>query len=192
MPCRSSRHTRRSRCIRAALVQSVLAVSCSIALPVFAAPPIKVTSKAATDGPIRYTVKVASKQFGNAQETRTLRSGDTDDFTWRTTPPGGAVATPQGCPDYASLPLDANGAMVRQTQVRLAPIVAGDGTATVQVSFRAQTPHGTQSVSNNGSALTCPAVIAHSEVTRLTMSTNGTAKTLTLSDGTQITISAQR
>ena len=104
MPCRSSRHTRRRR---AALVQFVIAVSCAVALPAFAATPSTVTSKAATDGPIRYTVRVASKQFGNAQETRTLRSGDTDDFTWRTTPPGGAVATPQGCPDYATLPLDA-------------------------------------------------------------------------------------
>ena len=166
MPCRSSRHTRRRR---AALVQFVIAVSCAVALPAFAATPITVTSKAATDGPIRYTVRVASKQFGNAQETRTLRSGDTDDFTWRTTPPGGAVATPQGCPDYATLPLDANGAMVRQTQLRLAPIVA-----------------------SNGAQLTCPAVVAHSEVAHLTMPTNGTAKTLTLSDGTQITISAQR
>ncbi|QGZ62906.1 hypothetical protein FAZ98_07235 [Paraburkholderia acidisoli] len=173
----------------------MLVASCALALSAsaaFASTPIKVTSQAATDGPIRYTVKVASKSFGNAQETRTLRSGDTDDFTWRTTPPGGAVATPQGCPDYASLPLDANGAMVRQTQVRLAPIVAGDGTATVQVSFRAQTPHGTQSVSNNGAALTCPAVISHSEVAHLKMPTNGSAKTLTLGDGTQITISAQR
>ncbi|MCP3721614.1 DUF6013 family protein [Paraburkholderia sp. CNPSo 3272] len=189
MPCRSSRHTRRRH---AALVQFVLAASCAIALPALAATPITVTSKAATDGPIRYTVRVASKAFGDAQETRTLRSGDTDDFTWRTTPPGGAVATPQGCPDYASLPLDANGAMVRQTQVRLAPIVASNGTATVQVSFRAQAPHGTQSVSSNGAALTCPAVVAHSEVAHLTMPTNGTAKTLKLSDGTQITISAQR
>lgn len=189
MPCRSSRHTRRRP---AALVQFVLAASCALALPAFAATPITVTSKAATDGPIRYTVRVASKAFGDAQETRTLRSGDTDDFTWRTTPPGGAVATPQGCPDYASLPLDANGAMVRQTQVRLAPIVASNGTATVQVSFRAQAPHGTQSVSSNGATITCPAVVAHSEVAHLTMPTNGTAKTLKLSDGTQITISAQR
>ncbi|WP_233272580.1 DUF6013 family protein [Paraburkholderia acidisoli] len=192
MPCRSSRSTRRRR---AALAPCLLVASCALALSAsaaFASTPIKVTSQAATDGPIRYTVKVASKSFGNAQETRTLRSGDTDDFTWRTTPPGGAVATPQGCPDYASLPLDANGAMVRQTQVRLAPIVAGDGTATVQVSFRAQTPHGTQSVSNNGAALTCPAVISHSEVAHLKMPTNGSAKTLTLGDGTQITISAQR
>ncbi|SDE07630.1 DUF6013 family protein [Paraburkholderia lycopersici] len=188
MPCRSSRHTRR----RAAFIPFALAVSCALALPALGATPITVTSKAATDGPIRYTVRVASRQFGNAEETRTLRSGDTDDFTWRTTPPGGAVATPQGCPDYASLPLDANGAMVRQTQVRLAPIVASNGIATVQVSFRAQAPHGTQSVSSNGATLTCPAVVAHSEVAHLTMPTNGTSKTLTLSDGTQITISAQR
>jgi hypothetical protein len=53
----------------------------------FAATPITVTSKAATDGPIRYTVKVTSKQFGNSQETRTIRSGESDDFTWKTVPP---------------------------------------------------------------------------------------------------------
>ncbi len=48
----------------------------------------------ALDGPIRYTVRVTSKQFGNSQETRTIRSGQSDDFTWKTVPPGGAVPTP--------------------------------------------------------------------------------------------------
>ena len=63
---------------------------------------------------------------------------------------------------------------------------------TVQLRSAGDGPHGTQTVSSNGASLTCPAVVAHSEVAHLTMPTNGTAKTLKLSDGTQITISAQR
>lgn len=176
----------------AALRGAALACASAFALCAHAAPPITVTSKTATDGPIRYTVKVVSRQFGNAQQTRTLRSGETDDFTWRTTPPGGAVATPDGCPDVASLPLDANGAMVRQTQVRLAPIVASNGTANVQLSFRAQAPHGTHTVTSGGKSLTCPAVTQHTEVVRFSMPTSGAAKTVKLTDGTQITVSAVR
>jgi hypothetical protein len=183
---------RRTRRAPAALARIALAASCALALPTFAATPITVTSKGATDGPIRYTVRVASKDYGNATETRTLRSGDTDDFTWRTTPPGGAVPTPEGCPDYSSLPLDANGAMVRQTQLRLAPIVDTHGTANVQVSFRAQAPRGTRSVTSGGTALKCPDVASYSQIVHFSMPTNGTAKTITLSDGTQLTISAQR
>ena len=186
MPCSRTR----SRRTRAALAHVAVALSCActLALPAFASPPIKVTSQTATDGPIRYTVKVTSKLYGNAQETRTLRSGDTDDFTWRSTPPGGAVPAAQTCPDYSSLPLDANGAMVRQTQLRLAPIVAQNGTANVQVSFRAQAPRSGKAA---GGAQ-CPEVVAHSEVLHFSMPTNGTAKTLTLSDGTQLSVSAQR
>jgi hypothetical protein len=186
MPCSRTR----SRRTRAALAHVAVAVTCAcaFALPANASPPIKVTSQAATDGPIRYTVKVTSKLYGNAQETRTLRSGDTDDFTWRSTPPGGAVPAAQSCPDYSSLPLDANGAMVRQTQLRLAPIVAQNGTANVQVSFRAQAPRGGKAASG----AQCPEVVAHSEVLHFSMPTNGTAKTLTLSDGTQLSVSAQR
>ncbi|WP_321868172.1 DUF6013 family protein [Paraburkholderia tropica] len=184
MSCSSSSHSRRARAV---LVRAAVVLSCAIALPAFATTPIKVTSKAAPDGPIRYTVKVTSKLYGNSQETRTLRSGDTDDFTWRTQPPGGAAPVAQSCPDYGSLPLDANGAMVRQTQVRLAPIVAADGTANVQVSFRAQAPRG-----KPASGGSCPEVVAHSEVLHFSMPTNGTVKTVTLSDGTQLAISAQR
>src|SRR5690242_9627896 len=77
------------------------------ATPARAATPITVTSQAAPDGPIRYTVKVTSKQFGNSQETRTIRSGESDDFTWKTVPPGGPVAADADCPDLSSLPLDA-------------------------------------------------------------------------------------
>lgn len=157
-----------------------------------AAPPIKITSQAALDGPIRYTVKVTSKQFGNAQDTRTIRSGQSDDYTWKMTPPGGPVAAPEACPDYSSLALDANGAMIRQIQVRIAPVVADDGTASVQLSFQAQTPHGTKVVTKAGKSLKCPNAMTVSQVLRFTMPTNGSTKTLTLSDGTQIAVSARR
>lgn len=185
-------YCRRSSRARSALVRAALAAACALALPALASTPIKVTSKAATDGPIRYTVRVTSKQYGNATETRTLRSGDTDDFTWRTTPPGGPVPSPDGCPDNASRPLDANGAMMRETQLRLAPIVDEHGTANVQLSFRAEAPRGTRSVASGGNTLTCPDVVSYSQVVRFSMPTNGTAKTITLGDGTQLSISAQR
>lgn len=176
----------------AAFRGAALAFAAAFVLCAHAAPPITVTSRTATDGPIRYTVKVTSRQFGDAQQTRTLRSGETDDFTWRTTPPGGAVAMPDGCPRGASLPLDANGAMIRETQVRLAPIVAANGTANVQLSFSAHAPHGTHPVTSGGKSLTCPAVVQHTEVIRFSMPTTGAGKTVKLSDGTQITVSAVR
>jgi hypothetical protein len=157
-----------------------------------AATPITVTSQAALDGPIRYTVRVTSKQFGNSQETRTIRSGESDDFTWKTVPPGGPVAGTDACPNYASLPVDTNGAMIRQTQIRFAPVVAADGTATVQMSFQAQTPHGVKTVTSSGKTLKCPNDVAVSQIVRFTMPVNGTTKTLTLNDGTQVTVSAKR
>ncbi|AUT68434.1 MULTISPECIES: DUF6013 family protein [Paraburkholderia] len=160
--------------------------------PAHAATPITVTSQAATDGPIRYTVKVTSKQFGNSQETRTIRSGESDDFTWKTVPPGGPVAADADCPGLSSLPLDTNGAMIRQTQIRFAPVVAKDGTATVQMNFQAQTPKGTKAVSNNGKSLKCPNYASVNQVLRFTMPTNGSTKTLTLSDGSQVAVSAKR
>jgi hypothetical protein len=172
-------------CVLAALAVVLPAVG-------FAATPITVTSKAATDGPIRYTVKVTSKQFGNSQETRTIRSGESDDFTWKTVPPGGPVPAVSECPNYASLPIDANGAMIRQTQIRFAPVVAKDGTATVQLSFQAQTPHGTKDVTSDGKSIKCPDYTAVSQVLRFTMPTNGSTKTLTLSDGSQVAVSAKR
>ena len=157
-----------------------------------AATPITVTSQSALDGPIRYTVRVTSKQFGNSQETRTIRSGESDDFTWKTVPPGGPVPATDACPNYASLPLDTNGAMIRQTQIRFAPVVAADGTATVQLSFQAQTPHGVKSVTSGGKTLKCPNDVGVSQIVRFTMPVNGSTKTLTLSDGTEIAISAKR
>jgi hypothetical protein len=157
-----------------------------------AATPITVTSKAAPDGPIRYTVKVTSKQFGNSQETRTIRSGESDDFTWKTVPPGGPVPATSDCPSYTSLPIDSNGAMIRQTQIRFAPVVAADGTATVQMHFQAQTPRGTKNVTSDGKTLKCPNYTAVNQVLRFTMPTNGSTKTLTMNDGSQVAITAKR
>ncbi len=77
-----------------------------------AAPPIKGSASGGNDGQLQYTVKVDSKRFGASEETRKIRSGETDDFNWKSVPPSGAVAMPDGCPDADSLPRDANGAMV--------------------------------------------------------------------------------
>jgi hypothetical protein len=164
----------------------------SVAPVTYGATPITVTSQAATDGPIQYTVKVTSKAFGNAQDTRTIRSGQSDDYTWKTVPPGGPVSATEDCPDYSSLPVDANGAMIRQIQVRVAPVVAKDGVATVQMSFQAQTPKGTKSVTANGKTLTCPNATTFSQILHFTMPTNGSVKTVALSDGTQVAVSAKR
>jgi Family of unknown function (DUF6013) len=157
-----------------------------------AAPPITVTSTTPTDGPIQYTVKVASKSFGNLQETRTIRSGETDDFNWRTLPPGGAVPVPERCPNYAMLALDPNGAVVRQIRIRLAPIVAKDGTATVQLSVQGSAPKGRMTVKAGDKTLQCPQVTTMSQVLRFTMPTNGAVKTVALNDGTRVTVSALR
>jgi hypothetical protein len=158
----------------------------------YAAPPITVTSKAPTDGPIQYTVSVASKAYGDAQETRTIRSGETDDYTWKSVPPGGAVPASDQCPHYSSMALDANGAVLRQLNVRLAPIVAPDGTATVQMSVQASAPHGKTSVKAGDKTVECPGRTVLSQVVRFTMPTNGDVKTVALRDGSQVTVSAKR
>ncbi|MBB5464781.1 hypothetical protein HDG32_000875 [Paraburkholderia sp. CI2] len=173
-------------------VSVVASLACALVPAARAATPITVTNKAALDGPIRYTVRVTSKQFGNSQETRTIRSGESDDFTWKTVPPGGPVAATDACPDYASLPVDENGAMIRQTQIRFAPVVSSDGTAAVQLSFQAQTPHGVKTVTSGGKTLKCPNDMRVSQIVRFTMPVNGTTKTLTLTDGTQIAVTAKR
>lgn len=178
-------------------VSVVASLACALAsgmlVPVaHAATPITVTSQSALDGPIRYTVRVTSKQFGNSQETRTIRSGESDDFTWKTVPPGGPVPATNTCPNYSSLPVDTNGAMIRQTQIRFAPVVAGDGTATVQMSFQAQMPHGVKTVTSGGKTLKCPNDMIFSQILRFTMPTNGSTKTLTLNDGTEVAVTAKR
>ncbi|MEW6341449.1 MAG: DUF6013 family protein [Pseudomonadota bacterium] len=181
-----------SPCFRLSAVSVLAALACTLTPLAHAVTPITVTSQAAPDGPIRYTVKVTSKEFGNAQETRTIRSGESDDFTWKTTPPGSPVAAPEQCPDYDSLPLDTNGTVLRQTQIRFAPVVADDGTATVQLSFQALAPHGTKNVTHAGKTLKCPNDVRLSQIVRFTMPTNGSTKTLTLTDGTQVAVSAKR
>jgi len=151
-----------------------------------------VTSKTPADGPIKYTVKIASKVFGNVQETRTISSGQTDDYNWKTTPPGGAVAVPEDCPNRSAMTLDPNGAAMRSLSVRLAPVVAADGTATVQMSVQGTAPKGKTTVKAGGKALQCPQLATLSQVVRFTMPTSGSAKTVSLSDGSKVTVSAQR
>lgn len=183
----------RGRLKPAAVLVSIAALAAGgLATMAHAAPPITITSKTPADGPIKYTVKVASKTYGNAQDTRTIRSGQTDDYTWKTTPAGSAVTASDRCPNYGSLPLDANGAVQRQMRIRLAPTVAEDGTATVQLSVQATAPRGMASQKVHGKTLQCPNVSNLSQVVRFTMPTNGSAKTVDLSDGTLVTVSAQR
>ena len=69
---------------------------------------------------------------------------------------------------------------------------AKDGTATVQMNFQAQTPKGTKAVSKDGKSLKCPNYASVSQELRLTMPTNSSVKTLTLSDGSQVSVSAKR
>src|SRR5215469_1665881 len=101
---------------RRLIVRRIVSVA---ALAMFAAtaqatPDIKVLSETPNDGPIKYTVKMVSKNFGNEQETRTIRSGQTDDFTWQGSAPSGAQAVPDACPQAAAVPKSADGAAVRQ------------------------------------------------------------------------------
>jgi hypothetical protein len=156
-----------------------------------AAPPIKASLLGGNDGQLQYTVKVESKLYGNAQETRKIRSGETDDFNWKSVPPSGAVPIPDGCPLSDSLPRDANGAMVRQTQVRVAPSVDTKGVANVQLSFQASAPQGRQAVTVGGKTLQCPKDVTVSQVKRISIPTGG-AKTLAMSDGTRVTVSIKR
>jgi hypothetical protein len=156
-----------------------------------AAPPVEGSNSGGNDGQLPYTVKVESKRFGAAQETRKIRSGETDDFNWKSVPPSGPVAMPDGCPGSESAPRDANGAMVRQTQVRLAPSVDAKGMATVQISFQASAPDGSAPVSAGGKTLQCPKVLTVSEVKRVSISAKGGVKTVAMRDGTHVTVSIQ-
>ncbi len=79
--------SRRSNVYR---IVPVVALSLCALATAYVIPGIKVLSKAPNAGPIKYTVKMESKTFGNEQETRTIRSGQTDDFTWQGSAPSGA------------------------------------------------------------------------------------------------------
>ncbi|SAL43182.1 DUF6013 family protein [Caballeronia telluris] len=157
-----------------------------------ATPGIKVQDGASNDGPIKYTVKMASKTYGNQQETRTIRSGQTDDFTWQSAAPGGAKAVPDDCPGASGLARNAEGAAVRQVQIRFASVVGDNGSANVQLSFQARAPSGTNKVMVSGKALQCPVEQRLSQIVRFSMPTTGGSKTVTLTDGTQLTVSAAR
>ncbi len=175
----------------AATGSAVLAAA-FLSAPACAAPPINASLLGGNDGQLQYTVKVDSKLFGNTQETRKLRSGETDDFNWKSVPPSGAVPVPDGCPQSDSLPRDANGAMVRQTQVRVAPSVDSKGVANVQLSFQASAPQGRKAVTVGGKALQCPKAVTVSQVKWVSIPTGGGSKTLTMSDGTRVTVSIKR
>ncbi|AOJ74200.1 DUF6013 family protein [Burkholderia ubonensis] len=177
------------RSVSVAASWSVAIAAACVSASVFAAPPVKGSLKGGGTGQLEYTVKVDSKTFGNTQETRKIRSGETDDFNWKSVPPDGAVAMPDECPNSANLPRDANGAMVRQTQVRLAPSIDAKGMANVQMSFQAAAPKGTRSVTAGGKSLLCPNVVSVSQVKWLTISSSGGSKTVTMSDGTKVTVS---
>ncbi|SAK94513.1 hypothetical protein AWB79_07109 [Caballeronia hypogeia] len=179
---------------RRLIVRRIVSVAAlAIAATAHATPGIKVLSEAPNDGPIKYTVKMASKSFGNEQETRTIRSGQTDDFTWQGSAPNGAQAVPDACPGAASVPKSADGAAVRQVQIRFAPVVGDNGTANVQISFRAYAPKGTSKVSVGGKSLQCPVDNRVSQIVRFSMPTStGSKKTVTLDDGTQLTVTASR
>ncbi|KND60289.1 hypothetical protein BVER_04984c [Candidatus Burkholderia verschuerenii] len=181
---------RRSNVYR--LVPAAALALCAFAT-VHATPGIKVLSEAPNDGPIKYTVKMESKNFGNEQETRTIRSGQTDDFTWQGSAPSGAQAVADACSDSASVPKSADGAAVRQVQIRFAPVIGDNGAANVQISFRAYAPKGVNKVTVNGKSLQCPTDNRFSQIVRFTMATaTGSKKTVTLDDGTQLTVTASR
>jgi len=174
------------RAIAAMLAMTALATA-------HATPGIKVLSEAPNDGPIKYTIKMASKNFGNEQETRTIRSGQTDDFTWQGTAPNGAQPVPDACLQVASVPRSAEGLAVKQVQIRFAPVIADNGVANVQLSFRAYAPKGTSKVTVGGKTLQCPGDNHLSQIIRFSMPTStGSKKTVTLDDGTQLTVTASR
>ena len=65
------RWSSQARVVAASAVMALLA--CVVEPAAHATPGIKVLSEVAYDGPIKYTVKMASKNWGSAQETRTIR-----------------------------------------------------------------------------------------------------------------------
>ncbi|CAB3796653.1 DUF6013 family protein [Pararobbsia alpina] len=145
------------------------------------------------EGRVAYTVKVHSKAYGDSQSTRQIASGQTDDYSWKSTPPGGPVAFPAQCASAHDWPVDENGALQRQTRVRLAPVVNKPGVATIQLGFDAISPQG--KAPRQGSAAAganaCPPVNQYSEIVRFTLPLNGKPKTLTLKDGTQVIVSGK-
>jgi hypothetical protein len=167
---------------------ALMTLACVAALAALAQP----AGAKSPDEKIAYTVKVSSKVYGNSQATRQIASGQTDDYTWKTTPPGGAAALPSQCAAGHDWPVDENGALLRQTRVRLAPVV-DTNTANIQLSFDALTPQpsATKQGATSADPGQCPAVSSSSEVVRFELPLNNKPKTITLKDGTQVTISAK-
>lgn len=174
-----------------AISTSAAVALCLVVSTAHATPGIKVLSEVANDGPIKYTVKMASKTWGNEQETRTIRSGQTDDFTWQSKPANGAQSVPDACPDVASI-RNASGMTVRQVKIRFAAVIANSGDADVQLSFQGHAPRAATAVTVGGKKLQCPADNFFSQMIHFTMPTGGADKTVTLSDGTKLTVSASR
>jgi hypothetical protein len=156
-----------------------------------ATPSIKVLSEVANDGPIKYTVKMASKNWGSAQETRTIRSGQTDDFTWQSKPAGGSQNVPDACPGVDAI-RNASGTTVRQVKIRFAAVVVNSGDADVQLSFQGHAPRAATAVTVGGKKLQCPTDNFFSQLVHFAMPTGGAEKSVMLSDGTKLTISASR
>jgi hypothetical protein len=172
-------------------VASVALALCFFASSARATPGIKVMSEVANDGPIKYTVKMASKAWGNEQETRTIRSGQTDDFTWQSKPPGGALSVPDACPDVGSI-RNASGVTVRQVKIRFSAVIANNGDADVQLNFQGHTPRAATTLTVLGKKLQCPTDNSFSQMMHFTMPTGGAEKSVMLSDGTKLTVSASR
>jgi hypothetical protein len=160
-----------ARVIAASAVMALLA--CMVGPAAHATPSIKVLSEVAYDGPIKYTVKMASKNWGSAQETRTIRN------------------VPEGCPDVDAI-RNASGTTVRQVKIRFAAVVASSGDADVQLSFQGHAPRPAAAVTVGGKKLQCPTDNFFSQLVHFTMPTGGAGKDITLSDGTKLTISASR
>jgi len=156
-----------------------------------ATPSIRVLSEVANDGPIKYTVKMTSKTWGNMQETRTIRSGQMDDFTWQSVPAGGSQDVSDACPGIESI-RNASGMTVRQIKIRFAAVISNRGDADVQLGFQGHAPKGSTGVMVNGKKVQCPADNAFSQMVHFTMPTGGSAKIVTLGDGTQLSVVASR
>ncbi|WP_237575716.1 DUF6013 family protein [Mycetohabitans sp. B8] len=186
----------RSRTRYRAAIRRVVVWLRPLMLPmVLAAVPVSATAQLqplpeASAPRVKYTVKVTSKTYGNAQQTRIVRSGQTDDYTWRMPAPGAPASVPPRCPGASSVPVDAAGAPIRQIQLRLAPIVENH-VANLQLYFSGHAVQRTSTVIVDGKPLACPKTVSFSQVTRLSLSINGKPKTVTLSDGTRLSVSAQ-
>ncbi len=102
-------------------------------------------------------------------------------------------AVADACPDSASVPKSADGAAVRQVQIRFAPVIGDNGAASMQISFPAYAPKGMSKVTVNGRSLQCPTDNRLSQIVRFTIATaTGSKKTVMLDDGTQLTVTASR